>query len=79
MDYTFPGTGPEAVWGGFISLGFCTFWGLRWFLRGLRGDICDSSGMVIAGRSWFIVSGLWLQLPLIGYTYLVWKQGFFCS
>ena len=65
------------MWGGFIPFGLCSFWGLRLLLRGLRGDILDSSGMEIASRGWFIIGGISLQLPLAGYTYFVWKQGLF--
>jgi hypothetical protein len=55
----------------------CSFWGLRWLIRGLRGDVLDSSGMAVAPRGLFIAGGILLQVPLIGYTLFVWKQGLF--
>jgi hypothetical protein len=79
MNYATNSTAEEAMWGGFIPFGLCSFWGLRLLLRGLRGDILDSSGTAVATRSWFIIGGFLLQLPLGGYTYFVWKQGLFGS
>jgi len=77
MDYAINSKAHEALWVGFIPFGFCSYWGLRLFMRALRGDILDSSGMATASRSWFIIGGLLLQLPLAGYAYFVWKQGLF--
>jgi hypothetical protein len=62
---------------GFIVFGLCSIWGLRLLLRGLRGDILDSTGMETASRSWFIAGGILLQFPLITFTLFAWKQGFF--
>jgi hypothetical protein len=79
MDYATNSTAQEAMWGGFIPFGLCTLCGLRLVLRGLRGDILDSSGTFAAPRIWFIIGGSLLQAPLIGYTWFVWKQGLFGS
>lgn len=46
-------------------------------MRGLRGDVLDSSGMKIASRGWFVTGGILIQLPIIGYTVFVWKQEYF--
>ena len=72
-------TAEEAMWGGFIAFGLCSLWGLRLFLRGLRGDVLDSSGHSVASRSWFIGGGICLQLPLVGFTLFAWNQGLFSS
>jgi hypothetical protein len=64
---------------GFLVFGLCSFWGFRLLLRGLRGDVLDSSGMETASRGWFIAAGMFLQLPLVGFTLFAWKQGFFGS
>ena len=64
---------------GFIAFGLCSFWGLRLLLRGFRGDVLDSSGMETASRGWFIAAGTLLQLPLVGFTVIAWRQGFFGS
>src|SRR5262249_10322705 len=72
-------TPSEAIWGGFMAFGICSFFGLRLLLRGLRGDTLDSSGHTVASRGWFILGGMLLQLPLVGFTLLAWKQGFFNS
>jgi len=79
MDYATNSTAQEAMWGGFIPFGLCSLWGMRFVFRGLRGDILDSSGTAVASRSWFIVGGMLLQCPLIGYVWFVWKQGLFGS
>ena len=72
-------TAQDAMWGGFIPFGLCSFWGLRLLVRGLRGDILDASGHAVTSRSWFIGGGIFLQLPLIGFTLFAWKQGLFGS
>ena len=77
--YTTSSTAQEAMWGGFIPFGLCSFWGLRLLVRGLRGDVLDSSGTALASRGWFLVGGICLQLPLIGFTLFAWKQGLFSS
>jgi hypothetical protein len=69
----------DTMWAGFIPFGLCSFWGLRLLMRGFRGDILDSSGMAVAPRGLFIAGGILLQLPLIGFTLFVWKQGLFGS
>jgi hypothetical protein len=79
MEYATNSTAQEAMWGGFIPFGVCSLWGLWLILRGFRGDILDSSGTNIASRSWFILGGLLLQVPLLAYTWFVWKQGLFGS
>lgn len=68
-----------AMWCGFIPFGLCSFWGLRLVMRGVRGDILDSSGMPVASRGLFITGGVLLQMPLAGYAFFVWKQGLFGS
>jgi hypothetical protein len=72
-------TPQEAIWGGFLAFGLCSFWGLRLLLRGVRRDVLDSSGHAVASRGWFIGGGIVLQLPLLGFLLFVWKQGFFGS
>ena len=72
-------TAQEAMWGGFIPFVLCSIWGLRLLLRGLRGDVLDASGTPVASCNWFIVGGIFLQLPLVGFTLFVWKQGLFAS
>lgn len=67
------------IWFGFIPFGLCSFLGMLVLLRGLRGDVLDSSGMQIAPRTWFILGGVLLQLPLVGFTTYLWKQGLFGS
>jgi hypothetical protein len=69
----------ETMWAGYIPFGLCSFLGLRLLVRGLRGDVLDSSGMAVASRGLFITGGILLQLPLVGYTFFVWKQGLFGS
>lgn len=64
---------------GFIPFGLCSVWGLRLLLRGMRGDIRDSSGMETASRGWFIAGGILLQFPLLAFTGFAWKHGFFGS
>jgi hypothetical protein len=63
--------------GGFLVFGICAFFGLRFLIRGVRNDICDDSGSPIAGRSWFIMGGAFLVLPLIAFSFFAWKQGYF--
>ena len=77
--YTTGSTPEEAIWGGIIAFGVCSIWGLRLLLRGIRGEILDSSGHAVASRDWFIGGGIFLQLPLIGFLLFAWKQGFFGS
>ena len=72
-------TAAEAIWGGFIAFGVCSFFGLRLLLRGFRDDTLDSSGHPVASRGWFIIGGILLQLPLVGFVFFAWKQGFFGS
>jgi hypothetical protein len=72
-------TASEAIWGGFLVFGVCSFFGLRLFLRGLRDDTLDASGHSIASRGWFIGGGILLQLPLVGFIAFAWRQGFFGS
>jgi len=67
------------MWGGFIPFGLCSAWDLRLLLRRVRGDTFDSSGTAVASRSWFVIGGLLLQLPLVAYSLFVWKQGLFRS
>jgi hypothetical protein len=72
-------TPTEAISGGFLVFGICSFWGLRLLLRGIRGDVLDGSGHVVASRGVFIFAGIFLQLPLIGFTAFAWKQGYFSA
>jgi hypothetical protein len=69
----------EVMWAGFIPFCICSFWGLRFVIRSFRGDTLDSSGSVAASRGWSLIGGLLAQLPLVAYTYFVWKQGLFGS
>jgi hypothetical protein len=77
--YASNSTASEAIGGGFLAFGMCSFFGLRWLLRGLRNDTLDSTGHTIASRGWFIIGGILLQLPLITFTAFAWRQGFFGS
>lgn len=70
-------TAREALDGGFLVFGICAFFGLRFLIRGLRDDIYDNSGSPIAGRSWFIVGGIFLLLPLVAFSLFAWRQGYF--
>jgi hypothetical protein len=70
-------TASEAIWGGFLAFGFCSYWGLRLLLRGLQREMTDESGINIGSRGWFIAGGLLMQMPLIGFTVFVWRQGYF--
>jgi hypothetical protein len=72
-------TAHGAMGGGFLVFGICAFFGLRFLIRGLRDDIYDDSGNPIAGRSWFIVGGTFLLLPLVAFSLFAWKQGYFSS
>jgi hypothetical protein len=65
----------EAIWNGFIALGLCSLWGWRLLIRGLRGEIFYGPGQVAAPRSWFIGTGILLQLPLIGFCLVVSQSG----
>jgi hypothetical protein len=69
----------EAIGGGFLAFGICSFFGLRLLLRGLRDETLDSSGHTIASRGWFIIGGLLMQVPLIWFALFAWKQGYFGS
>jgi hypothetical protein len=79
MDVFTNNSAKDSILAGYIPFGICSFWGFRLLIRGLRGDVLDASGMVTAPRSLFIIGGILLQLPIIGYTIFVWKQGFFGS
>jgi hypothetical protein len=64
---------------GFLVFGASAFLGARFLIRGLRDDICDGSGIPIAGRSWFIIGGIFLLLPLVVFSLFAWRQGYFGS
>jgi hypothetical protein len=70
-------TAEEAIGGGFIAFGFASFFGVRLLIRGLRNDVNDSSGHIVAARAWFIVGGILFQGPMIAFCLFVWRQGFF--
>jgi hypothetical protein len=65
------------IWAGFLAFAICAAFGLRLMYRGIRGDVCDSSGTPLAGRSGFIGGGILCLVPLVAYSVLVWKQGYF--
>ncbi len=67
------------IWGGIIVFGLCAALGLRFLYRGIRGDNLDSSGTPVAGRGWFIVGGIVMVLPLVGYLQFIWRQGYFAN
>jgi len=69
----------EAIGSGLLVFVLCSGWGLRLFNKGLRDDICDSSGHRKAGRGWFIWGGAFLQLPFLVYLFFIWRQGYFSS
>jgi hypothetical protein len=75
--YSSPSTAEEALWGGFFVFAICSLYGLRWLVRGIRNDILDSLGHPVASRSWFIVGGILMQLPLAAFAVFAWRQGFF--
>ena len=77
LSYASPTTAQEAMWGGFLAFGLCSLWGVHLLVRGLRGDIHDSTGHALASRQWFIGGGILLQFPLIGFAIFAWKQGLF--
>jgi hypothetical protein len=64
---------------GFLAFGICAAFGLRLLYRGIRGDVNDTSGTPIAGRSWFIGGGIFCLLPLVAYLVFIWSQGYFDS
>jgi hypothetical protein len=68
-----------AIFDGFLVFGICAFFGFRLLIRGIRGDILDNVGIPIAGRSWFVIGGLLLILPLVAFAFFAWKQGYFGS
>jgi hypothetical protein len=65
------------IWAGFLAFAICAAFGLRLMYRGIRGDVCDSSGTPLAGRSGFIGGGILCLVPLVAYSVLLWKQGYF--
>ena len=67
----------QALWGGFFMFAICSFYGFRWLMRGIRNDILDSLGHPVAARSWFIVGGVLMQVPLAIFAVFAWRQGLF--
>ena len=67
------------VGGGIFVFALCAALGLRVLYRGLRGDTLDSSGTPVAGRAWFIIGGILLLLPFVGYMVFIWRQGYFAN
>jgi hypothetical protein len=65
------------IWAGFLAFAICAAFGLRLMYRGIRGDVCDSSGTPLAGRGGFIGGGILCLVPLVAYSVLLWKQGYF--
>ena len=65
------------MWGGYLVFGIVALVGWRLFARGLRNDILDASGHQIAGRAWFLVGGILMQVPLVVFTIFAWRQGLF--
>jgi hypothetical protein len=59
---------------GFIAL---ALFGLQLFVRGIRDDIYDWLGHAPASRAWFIVGGIFLQLPLVAWIAFLIHQGWF--
>ncbi len=59
---------------GFLAL---SFFGLRLLVRGIRDDIYDWLGHAPASRAWFIIGGILLQLPLVGWMVFLVRQGWF--
>jgi hypothetical protein len=70
-------TAHGAAGGGFLVFGICALYGLRLLIRGISGDILDDFGTPVAGRSWFIVGGILLMLPLVAFGLFAWRQGYF--
>lgn len=75
--YSSPNSVGEAIWGGFLVFGICSFVGLKYLVRGFRNDILDSLGHPAAHRAWFIVGGFLMQLPLVCFVVFVWSRGYF--
>jgi len=65
----------ETILNGFIAFGLCSLWGCRLLRRGLRGEIYYGPGRVVAPRGWFIGTGIILQLPPIGFFFVISQLG----
>ena len=67
---------------GRIAVGFLPFVllaliGLQLLARGVRGDISDWLGHASASRAWFLIGGIFLQLPLIAWIAFLVHQRWF--
>ncbi len=47
----------------------CSVFGVRFLLKGVRGDILDDSGIPKAPRWLYFAGGIGLQIPLVLYAY----------
>lgn len=69
---------------GRITAGFLPFivlalFGVRLLIRGIRDDIYDWIGHASASRPYFIIGGIFLQLPLIAWIVFLIHQGWFAQ
>jgi hypothetical protein len=76
IEHTYFSPG-QLIFGGFLVFGLCAAFGLRLLYRSIRDDVLDSSGTPIAGRSWFIIGGIWCLVPLVAFSPFAWRQGYF--
>ena len=72
-------TAEEAMWGGFLVFGIVAVCGVGIFIRGVRNDTADLTGIPNGSRWWWIIGGIFLQMPLIGYAIFAYRQGYFGS
>ena len=65
------------IGGGFAAFGFLAFLGIRLLIRAIRDDRYDWLGHASASRVWFVVGGIFLQLPLAAWIALLIHSGWF--
>jgi hypothetical protein len=69
----------HAVVRGFVVFGIVALCGARLLFRGIKKDIVDATSVPNGSRWSWIVGGIVLHIPLIGYTFFAYRQGFFGS
>jgi len=62
---------------GFFGFVVLALIGLHLLIRGVQGDIYDWLGHARASRAWFLIGGIFLQLPLIAWIAFLIHQGWF--
>ena len=55
---------------GFLAFIVLALFGVQMLIRGVRGDVYDRLGHVVASRFCFIIGGIFRQLPLIAWVVL---------